>query len=483
MLDSWKNSEDNDVKNGLVDWMFENDTSTLMEEGEDILDGLEMMAKAGEVSDKLLIDCTDLITTLIVARNLDDEEMMPAFQKDGKSTLRNKKLTRQSRAENMMKIRKELLEKKNQRKQWDLRTWAQESYQDLEIKRVKRREAARRMEGVKAEDVDNKFVQDRSTRIQVVGSDVAALYPSLEAIEVARIVYNAVMESEVIFKGVNYTEAARMIALTSSEQECRLGPLRRVLPRRRSNQGTRPGITGEDPLSGDTGSQDQWKFPPLGKNGLTTLEKRMLIAQVMQKSVLAIFQTHTYSFGRKFFLQKRGGPIGLRSTCCVARLVMMWWDKEFLEVAKKSNLTIKGGARYMDDVRVWLAAVRLGWRWMSGRLMYKEEWMMEERGLGMTPLTKTTEIIEGMMNSICSWLVLTMETEEMFEDKKLPTLDIKIWVEVEDNVNVIKFEFFEKEMVSPMVLHRRSAMPEGIRRATLNQELIRRMVNTSVNTW
>ena len=105
--------------------------------------------------------------------------------------------------------------------------------------------------------------------------------------------------------------------------------------------------------------------------------------------------------------------------------------------------------------------------------------MMEERDLGMTPLTKTTEIMEGMMNSICSWLVLTMETEKMFEDKKLPTLDIKIWVEVEDNVNIIKFEFFEKEMVSPMVLHRRSAMPEGIRRATLNQELIRRMVNTS----
>ena len=146
MLDSWKNSEDNDIKSGLVDWMFENDTSTLMEEGEDILDGLEMMAKAGEVSDNLLIDCTELITTLIVARNLDDEEMMPAVQKDGKSTLRNKKLTRQSRAENMMKIRKELLEKKNQRKQWDLRTWAQESYQDLEIKRVKRREASRRME-------------------------------------------------------------------------------------------------------------------------------------------------------------------------------------------------------------------------------------------------------------------------------------------------------------------------------------------------
>ena len=48
-----------------------------------------------------------------------------------------------------------------------------------------------------------------------------------------------------------------------------------------------------------------------------------------------------------------------------------------------------------------------------------------------------------------------------------------------ESINIIMFEFFEKEMVSPMVLHKRSAMPEGVRRATLNQELVRRMVNTS----
>ena len=34
-------------------------------------------------------------------------------------------------------------------------------------------------------------------------------------------------------------------------------------------------------------------------------------------------------------------------------------------------------------------------------------------------------------------------------------------------------------MVPNMVIHRRSAMPESTRRATLNQELIRRMVITS----
>ena len=61
-------------------------------------------------------------------------------------------------------------------------------------------------------------------------------------------------------------------------------------------------------------------------------------------------------------------------------------------------------------------------------------------------------------------------------DGVLPTLGLILWVN-EDNKTI--YSFYEKPMVSPMVLHRRSAMPEGIRRATLNQELIRRMVNTS----
>ena len=82
-----------------------------------------------------------------------------------------------------------------------------------------------------------------------------ALYPSLNAVEVAQIVYNSILKSKVKFEGVDYTEAVRLIALTSSEQECRLSQLRRVLPVRRFTNGTRPGITGEDPLGPESGGQ------------------------------------------------------------------------------------------------------------------------------------------------------------------------------------------------------------------------------------
>ena len=73
---------------------------------------------------------------------------------------------------------------------------------------------------------------------------------------------------------------------------------------------------------GSTGTRvrkpGKWKYSPL-RNGLTDLKKRMVIAQVAQKEVLAIFKTHTYTFAKKFFLQKMGAPIGL--TFVMGRMV------------------------------------------------------------------------------------------------------------------------------------------------------------------
>ena len=62
-----------------------------------------------------------------------------------------------------------------------------------------------------------------------------------------------------------------------------------------------------------------------------------------------------------------------------------------------SNMEIIKGARYMDDVRVWLRAVRRGWRWMDGKLMFRSSWQMEEQESGMSHLRKTSEVLEGIM--------------------------------------------------------------------------------------
>ena len=119
MLESWKDdTEDKEgVKEALVDWMLTNKDDTLVEEGEDILDGLETMEGLGEVSEKLLMDSTEIITSIIVARKMDDDHEMPTFQRDREDvTPSSRNITRIGRANSMIKIREELIRKKELRK-------------------------------------------------------------------------------------------------------------------------------------------------------------------------------------------------------------------------------------------------------------------------------------------------------------------------------------------------------------------------------
>ena len=63
----------------------------------------------------------------------------------------------------------------------------------------------------------------------------------------------------------------------------------------------------------------------------------------------------------------------------------------------------------------------------------------------------------------------------MFPDNKLPTLDTKIWW---DGVS-IKYEFFEKTMCTNLVLQRDTALSPSCIRASLTQEVVRRLMNCS----
>ena len=61
-----------------------------------------------------------------------------------------------------------------------------------------------------------------------------------------------------------------------------------------------------------------------------------------------MFETHLYSFGGKFYKQRKGGPIGLRGTCAIARLVMCIFDKLWKERLQNANLQFHLYARYME---------------------------------------------------------------------------------------------------------------------------------------
>ena len=304
-----------------------------------------------------------------------------------------------------------------------------------------------------------------------MGSDVEALYPSLDADRVAKIIYEAILNSKVTWQNVDYLEACRYIALNWSAEECRKNKLRRVLPTRRGKTGVRPGVRGEGPMGLDTGDSEQWRFPRVK---LTEEEKKEIVATVMKIATEFMFKSHIYTFAGKMYKQKTGGPIGLRGTCAIARLVMQVWDKKWLDRMAKLNVAIELAMRYMDDGRAILYAIKAGWRWAEGELKFCRRWELEDQEL--TPTERTRRVLHGTMMGIEDFLNFTMETGEDFSSGWLATLDTDL--RMGDN-NQVLYNFYEKPMSSNMCINKDSGMDENSKMKILANDLVRRLLNTS----
>ena len=135
-----------EIRTALIEWMLENGSKVMVDEGEDILDGLEMMEKDGEVAGELLLDSTEIIT-MIIARNLCSDRMPITFQKAGKVKTfpmdgnRSEKCGTQ-RAASMRKMRELLAGKKNMRQSEGSKEVHEDDFPEMEFRHVGRRESS-----------------------------------------------------------------------------------------------------------------------------------------------------------------------------------------------------------------------------------------------------------------------------------------------------------------------------------------------------
>ena len=129
----------------------------------------------------------------------------------------------------------------------------------------------------------------------------------------------------------------------------------------------------------------------------------------------------------------------------------------------------------MDDIRIFANAIKEGWRWWDGKLCFCEEWKLEDQKAGLSSTARTARVMVDIMNSIWDFLNFTVEVEDDFADRKLPTLDVRIWV----REGLIEYEFFSKPMSANTVLNAKTALGEQTKFSSLSQEVVRRMLHTS----
>ena len=60
-------------------------------------------------------------------------------------------------------------------------------------------------------------------------------------------------------------------------------------------------------------------------------QKQRMLALMITKAAITSMGNHTYRFNGTVYKQQDGGPIGDELSQAIARLVMIWWDEEFLK--------------------------------------------------------------------------------------------------------------------------------------------------------
>ena len=61
-----------------------------------------------------------------------------------------------------------------------------------------------------------------------------------------------------------------------------------------------------------------------------------------------------------------GAPIGLELAGALARVLMLWWDKQFLSLASANAIILYLYKRYVDDENMAVEPLPPGTRWTDG---------------------------------------------------------------------------------------------------------------------
>ena len=99
---------------------------------------------------------------------------------------------------------------------------------------------------------------------------------------------------------------------------------------------------------------------------------------------------------------------------------------------------------------------------------FDERWIEEDSKLDRKKRTMLE--VNRAMNSINSDLKFTIENEDDFENKRLPTLSFEIWSSKEG----IRTSYFEKKMRNQILTMKRSSQSENSKVSILTNELNRR---------
>ena len=225
---------------------------------------------------------------------------------------------------------------------------------------------------------------------------------------------------------VDEAALAMFVAATHTEEEIKKAGLENVVPRRRYNQGPRPGVTCTAITGGQKAREEDKSWLPARRKPGARQNMRML-GKVLAYSIRLAMSNHFYTFNDEIRRQRKGGGIGNSLAGEVARLFDIWWDRGYLKKMKSLKLVVDGYSRYVDDDGITMPAVNPGVRFEGGKLVIKEE--LIEGDQQVSDDKRTAELSAEISNSIHPSIQVKPDCPSNHRGGRMPLLDMNIWVE------------------------------------------------------
>ncbi len=207
----------------------------------------------------------------------------------------------------------------------------------------------------------------------------------------------------------------------------------------------------------------------------TSLQKRVMLTECIRISLKLVMRNHIYVFENEIRKQTSGGAIGLALTGTLAQIFMMWWDREFLRRAECAGLQVRMYKRYVDDIDPVLLETPLGADLKDGKIIIDDAQVVNDMNIAAD--ARAMRLVKLVGESIHNSIKLETEYPSKYEDGKMPTLDLKVWVD--DTTKQIEYEHYAKPVSSKYTIHKRSAMSQKSKRQILTQEGLRILLNCS----
>ena len=310
---------------------------------------------------------------------------------------------------------------------------------------------------------------------RIVGStDFKSYYPKLPIQRAARIVGEMIQGSEVTIMTDDRELGLFLASTMTREAVVRLG-LGEVVQQRLHSSGAAPGITSREILHRGPTCPTKWKEQ---KRRPTEEERRKMLGIMVEFSINMCMEHHFYIYEGKVKRQGEGAGIGLRLSEALGRAFGLWWDGKLLAKLERLNWRPKMLKRYVDDLNTVVNGVKPGTKYNDAeeKLEIVEDKVETDQGKEVDEITMA--VFGEIANTIDPNIEVEIDYPSRYEDLMMPILDMKMSM---NRQNEVVYMFHKKPQSNKFTMMARSALPDRVKRSTMTNEALRRLLCCSQN--